>query len=172
MTTGKFSSYRRPITVLLIAVTIIASLIAGPGCDGSQPIEISLPEPDIQEPASQIYIGGAVNNPGFYPLMGGDSIDALIRAAGGTSDGADPNRLKLLISGAGEEEQPQKIDLNRAQAWLLEALPGIGEVRAQDIISYREQNGLFRNINELLLVEGIGPATYEKIKDLVTVADY
>jgi competence protein ComEA len=131
-----------------------------------------MPEPDIQEQASLIYIGGAVTNSGFYPLMGRDSIEALIQAAGGTTDGADLSQLKLHISGAGDEEQPQKIDLNHAQAWLLEALPGIGEVRAQDIINYREQNGLFRNINELLKVPGIGPATYEKIKDLVTVADY
>lgn len=171
MTRGKFSNYRRPVTILLIAVTIIGSLVAGPGCGGNRPIEISLSEPPVQQ-ASQIYIGGAVNNPGFYPLMGGDSIEAIIQAAGGTSDGADLSRLKLHISGTGEEEQPQKIDLNRAQAWLLEALPGIGEVRARDIISYREQNGPFRNINELLLVKGIGPTTYEQIKDLVTVADY
>jgi competence protein ComEA len=169
MTTGKFSSYRRLITVLLIAVTIIASLIAGQGCGGSRPIEISLSPPDIQQ-AGQIYIGGAVNNPGFYQLAPGDSIESLIRAAGGTSDGADPNQIKLLISEAGVEERPQKIDLNRADSWLLEALPGIGEVRAGDIISYREQNGLFRNINELLKVKGIGPATFEQIKDLVTVA--
>ncbi len=172
MTTDKSSSYRRPITVLLIAVIIIGSLTAGQGCGGSRPIEISLSPPDIQEPAGQIYIGGAINNPGFYPLMSGDSIEALIQAAGGTSDGADPNQIKLLISGAGVEERPQKIDLNRADSWLLEALPGIGKVRAQDIIDYRHQNGPFRNINELLLVKGIGPATYEQIKDLVTVADY
>ncbi len=171
MTTSKFSSYQRLITILLIAITIIGSLLAGQGC-GSQPIEISMPEPDIQEQASLIYIGGAVTNPGFDPLRGGDSIEALIQAAGGTTDGADLSRLKLHISGAGDEEQPQKIDLNRAQAWLLEALPEIGEVRAQDIINYRDQNGPFGNINELLKVKGIGQATYEKIKDLVTVADY
>ena len=67
--------------------------------------------------------------------------------------------------------QPQKINLNRAEAWLLEALPEIGESRAQAIIDYREQNGPFHNINELIKVEGIGTATYEKIKDRITVAD-
>ncbi len=155
---------------LLAAIAIaIFSLAALVGCGGTPPIEISLSEPSGQS-ASLIYIDGAVNNPGLYPLMGGDSIATLIHAAGGITGSADPNRLELHIPQAAEREEPQKIDLNRADSWLLEALPGIGEVRARDIISYREQNGPFRNINELLKVPGIGPATFEKIKDLVTVA--
>lgn len=154
---------------LLAAIAIaIFSLTALAGCGGTPPIEISLSEPSSQS-ASLIYIDGAVNNPGLYPLTGQDSIDTLIQAAGGMADGNDASRLELHISQAAEMEEPQKIDLNRAGSWLLEALPGIGEVRAGDIISYREQNGLFRNINELLKVPGIGPATFEKIKDLVTV---
>ncbi len=154
----------------LLATIAIAvfSLLALAGCGGTPPIEISLSEPSGQS-ASLIYIGGAVNNPGLYPLTGQDSIDTLIHAAGGMADGNDASRLDLHIPPAAEMEEPQKIDLNRADSWLLEALPGIGEVRAGDIISYREQNGLFRNINELLKVPGIGPGTFEKIKDLVTV---
>ena len=68
-------------------------------------------------------------------------------------------------------EQPQKIDINRAEAWLLEALPGIGESKAQAIIAYRQQNGGFGHIIEITNVEGIGPAIYEDIKDLITVGD-
>jgi competence protein ComEA len=70
-----------------------------------------------------------------------------------------------------EGESEQKVDINRAEAWLLQALPGIGEVRARAIVDYRQQNGSFRNINELLEVEGIGMDTYEKIKPLITVAE-
>ena len=69
------------------------------------------------------------------------------------------------------EDQPQKIDLNRAEAWLLEALPGIGESKAQAIIAYRQQNGGFGHIAEITNVEGIGPAIYEQIKELITVGD-
>lgn len=69
------------------------------------------------------------------------------------------------------EEQPQKIDINRAEAWLLEALPGIGESKAQAIIAYRQQNGGFKHITEITLVDGIGPAIYEDIKELITVGD-
>jgi len=141
-----------------------------PRYSGSQPIEISASKPPSQEQPDKIYIGGAVNNPGFYPLKAGDSIAALIQAAGGITS-ADLSGLKLYISEVGEEEEPQKINLNRAEVWLLEALPGIGETRAKAIIAYRHQNGPFQNINELIKVEGIGTATYEQIKDLITVAN-
>jgi len=70
-----------------------------------------------------------------------------------------------------QEEAPQKIDINRAEAWLLEALPGIGPSKAQAIIAYRQQNGGFKHIIEITEVEGIGPAIYEEIKGLITAGD-
>jgi len=124
-----------------------------------------------QQVQGEIYIGGAVNSPGFYPLTAGDSMEGLIQAAGGTTSSANLSRLKLYIPEVGEEEQPQKINLNRAEVWLLEALPGIGETLAQRIIDYRQQNGPFNNIKELMKVAGIGTTTYEQIKHLITVAD-
>ena len=168
MTTSKFNKYGTLITILLVAIIAISSIVACSRYSRSQLVEISTPS--VQELQGEIYIGGAVTNPGFYPLKAGDTIEALIQAAGGTTN-ADLSWLKLYFSQTGEEEQSQKIDLNRAEAWLLEALEGIGETRAQAIIDYREQNGLFNNINELTKVKGIGATTYEKIKHLITVAD-
>ncbi len=170
MIASKFSKHQGLIAILLVAIITIGSVVAGLGCGRGQPIEISISEPVTQVPVSQIYIGGAVANPGFYPLRAGDSLEALIQVAGGLTGSADLNRLELYIPRAGEKESPQKIDINRAPAWLLEALPGIGEVRAEDILSYRNLNGPFSNTNELLKIQGIGTATYEAIKDLITVA--
>jgi competence protein ComEA len=118
-----------------------------------------------------MYIGGAVYAPGWYPLQPGDSIEALIRAAGGNTNSANLSGLELYIPLAGGKEGPQKIDINRAEAWLLEALPGIGETLAQRIIDYRQQNGPFNNTADLLKVPGIGTTTYDRIKDLITVGD-
>lgn len=70
-----------------------------------------------------------------------------------------------------EEQQPQKININRAEVWLLMALPGIGETLAQRIVDYRQQNGPFRHTNELTRVAGIGTATCERIKHLISVSD-
>ncbi len=93
------------------------------------------------------------------------------QAAGGTSSGADLTQMRLYIPAAGEAAKPQKVDLNRAGAWLLEGLPEIGEVTAKRIVAYREQNGPFRSLNDLLRVEGIGQTTLTKIKDLITVSE-
>ena len=169
MTTSQPNKRWVLIIILLVAIIVVGSVVAGSRYSRSQPIEISiLPSQELQ---GEIYIGGAVRNPGFYPLKAGDTLEALIQVAGGTTSRAGPFNLKLYTPQAGEEIQPQKINLNRAEAWLLEALPGIGETRAQAIIDYRNQNGAFRNINELLKVKGIGVTTYEQIKHLITVAD-
>jgi competence protein ComEA len=155
--------------ILLVAVIIIGGTLAWSRYSPAHSIEIFLPS--IPELEGEIYLGGAVSNPGYYPLTSEDSIEALIQAAGGTTDNADLAQLKLYIPSAGEEEEPQRIDLNRAESWLLEALPGIGETLAQRIINYRQQNGGFHNINEITKVAGIGTSTYEQIKGLITVAD-
>jgi competence protein ComEA len=155
--------------VFLIAVIIIGGIIVWQRYSPPQPIEISmLPSPEFR---GEVYIGGAVSSPGFYPLESGDNIDTLIQAAGGTTNNADLTGIEIYIPTAGEEEQPQKIDINRAEVWLLEALPGIGESKAQAIIDYRQQNGTFHNTAEITKVQGIGPAIYKEIKDLITAAD-
>ena len=171
MTASKLSRFWTLITILLIAIIIIGGLVAWSRYRPSQPIEISIAP--HQEPQENIYISGAVTNPGLYPLEANDTIEALIQAAGGTTASADLSGLELRIHipEVGEEQQPQRIDINQAEAWLLEALPQIGPTLAQRIVDYREQNGPFLNTYELTNVEGIGPTTYERIKHLITVAD-
>ena len=163
------NKYWAVIIIFLVVIIIIGSIVAWSRYSPSQPIEVSIPQ--AQELQGEIYIGGAVTNPGFYPLRTGDSIETLTQAAVGTTSSAELSRLRLYIPVVGEEEQPQKINLNQAEVWLLKALPGIGEILAQRIVDYRHQNGPFHNINELTKVKGIGVITYEKIKHLITVAD-
>ena len=62
-----------------------------------------------------------------------------------------------------------KISLNSASIDELMTLDGIGEKKAQAIIEYRNKNGGFKSIEEILEVDGIGSATYEKIKDRLTI---
>ena len=154
MTAGRLNWFWVLSIVFLVAITIAGGLIAWSRYRPSQPIEITMsPEQEIQ---GTVYISGAVANPGLYSLKPGDTIETLIQAAGGTTTNANLNGLKLYIPDVEEEQAPQKIDINRAEAWLLEALPGVGPAKAQAIVDYREQNGPFLNINELTKVEGIG----------------
>jgi competence protein ComEA len=60
------------------------------------------------------------------------------------------------------------ININTATQAELESLPGIGPALAQQIIAYRKANGPFATIEDIIDVPGIGPKTFEKIKDLIT----
>ena len=66
---------------------------------------------------------------------------------------------KLPLAAAGN-----KLDINQATAEQLDALPGIGAVKAQTIVSDREKNGLFHSVDDLLRVKGIGPKLLSKMK--------
>ncbi|GAI89624.1 unnamed protein product, partial [marine sediment metagenome] len=103
MATSKFGKYWTPLIILLIAAITVGGIVTWSRYRGSQPTEISISTPPSQEQLSEIYIGGAVNNPGFYPLTAGDTIEALAQAAGGTTS-ADLGRLELYIPTLGEEE--------------------------------------------------------------------
>ncbi len=70
---------------------------------------------------------------------------------------------------AGRTATIDRVNLNTATQTELENLPGIGPVLARRIIDYREQEGGFKKTEDLVLVYGIGPKTYESLKNRVTV---
>jgi competence protein ComEA len=153
-----------------LAITIVgSSLIVWTRCQPGALLEISLPQDS--EFNSDILVSGAVTNPGYYPFTDSDSISALLRAAGGTPVSVDLTAFELYVFEAGAEPGPQKVNINRAEAWLLDALPNIGPTKAQAIVDYRQENGPFRSIDEITGVDGIGTSIYEQIKDLITVSE-
>jgi competence protein ComEA len=158
------------VTVFLLVAAIAGGVMLAVQRSRSQPVEIVLSQTEPPEQSGELYIGGAVANPGIYLWQEGDTIQALFLDAGVEPD-ADLSHIEIYVPREGEEQSPQKIDINRAEPWLLEALPGIGEVLAQRIVDYRSEHGPFRTIEDLLKVSDIGPATFEKIKDYITVSD-
>jgi len=160
---------------LIIVAFLLVSLIAGGIIltirqSSHKPVEISLSRVAPLQYDGDIFIGGAVANPGLYPLRQGDTIESLIQTAGLVPD-ADTGKIEIYVPKTGELSKPQRIDLNRADVWLLDALPGIGAGRAQAIVDYRSQNGSFRRVEDLLNVEGIGESTLGKMRDFITVED-
>ena len=178
----------------LIAGVGIALFLAGGGYWlASRPnpsdIEIFISTP---EPAGPVvaHIDGEVRSPGVYTLEPGARVEDGIVAAGGVTEKADLrslNRAALLQDGqrisipaiesgnestAGPEGTTEQtntgpVDLNTADLAALQTLPGIGEVKAQAIIDWRDQNGLFTSVDDLLSVAGIGPVTVEALRPLV-----
>lgn len=160
---------------LIIIAFLLVSLIAGGIVlaikqSRHKPVEIALSQTAPIQYKGEVYISGAVANPGFYPLSEEDTLETLAQAAGFTLD-ADTSKIKIYVPKANEIAQPQRINLNRSEAWLLDALPGIGPDRAQAIVDYRNQNGPFRKIEDLLKVESIGESTLDRIRDLITIED-
>ncbi len=176
------------ILVGLLATGLIL-LVSSP--QRGEPIQL----PPVPTPAPIIVdISGAVNHPGVYELPIGSRVQDAIEAAGGLQPEAFTESLnlaaplydgsKVLIpvlpqvveqpdeGGTPLESQPQTIfpiNINTATLEQLIELPGIGEVKAQAIIDYRNANGPFTNPEQIMNVRGIGQATYEAIKDLITV---
>jgi competence protein ComEA len=167
--------YRTHSIALLVIIIVIGGavfLYRQTSLPHSTEIVISSPSPEIT-----VYVEGEVACPGVYTLTDGGLIEDAIQAAGGFTPDADQGTVNLAASlRDGNQihvyavgDAPQKVNINTAEAWLLEALPGIGEVLAQRIIDYRSVNGPFQQIDDLARVDGIGPATFEDLKDKVKV---
>lgn len=67
------------------------------------------------------------------------------------------------------QENGEKVNLNTADVAGLQKLTGIGEKKAEQIIAYREQNGAFKKVEDLMQVSGIGEKTFASLKDQLTV---
>ena len=134
-----------------------------------------------------VSVAGEVPRPGLYHLPPGSRIDDAVRAAGGPNEEADVHRLNLaarladgqqivvprkieaLGAGAAPPVLPTLVNINVATIPELDRLPGVGPVIAQRIVAYREQHGPFTRIEQLREAKLVNAATFEKIKDLVTV---
>jgi competence protein ComEA len=135
-------------------------------------------------------VAGWVRRPGVYEFTEGSRVIDAIEAAGGARPGALLQSLNLaapLVDGTQvlvpKEGQPPPtgtgaatggdggalVNVNTATNAELETLPGIGEVIAQAIVDHRTENGPFASVDQLVDVTGIGDATLENIRDLVTV---
>lgn len=138
-----------------------------------------------------VEIKGEVNKPDVYEIDDGSIIRDLINIAGGLTENANieginrAEKLKdnqLIVIPDNESAKEVKtisngdttssegiININSASLIDLQKINGIGEVKAQGIIDYREKNGRFKSIEDIKNVEGIGAKTFEKIKDKISI---
>lgn len=142
----------------------------------------------------QVYVCGEVAAPGVYQLKDGMRICDAVEAAGGltkaasreywnlaeklsdgqmiyfpTEEEARERKASAEAAGATVEESDGRIDINTADAAQLVTIPGIGETRAAAILAYREKNGPFAKVEDIMQVSGIKSALFEKMKDYITI---
>jgi len=116
----------------------------------------------------RVAVSGDVEHPGLYTVDSDTDLADLLALAGAGID-APSMTLAVTIDPSPTTPPTQKVDINRAEAWLLEALPGIGPDRAQAIVAFRLEHGDFTHTEELMLVPGIGSTIFESLKDRITV---
>ncbi len=116
---------------------------------------------DAQKEA--INLAERVKDEGHYNIPGLGETPSADFTAGSQGNQAPGTVTRGLCGGL--------IDLNTASVALLETLPNIGPVRAAAVVSYREENGDFQSVEDITNVSGIGPATYEAIRQLATACD-
>ena len=139
----------------------------------------------ISTSSINVEIDGAVVNPGTYTLAYDSTLEDLINQAGGLLSTADESCFDLNLevkdyelfyipyqAGFQEECVPvteEKVNINKATIEELSSINGISETLASKIVEYRETNGDFKSLEEIMNVSGIGTKTYEKIRDFISL---
>ncbi len=120
-------------------------------------------------------IAGEVKKPGIYELALNATLADLINIAGGLSDEASEtipfNQViyhedYIVIP---KLEELALVSINQANVEQFDTLPGIGPAIAQRIIDYRNANGTFKSLDDIMLVKGIKDKLYAKIKDYISL---
>jgi len=179
----------------LVAFGLLCGLLASGGITlislPSRGITIDLPE-SPPEFGIDVDVSGAIAQPGVVLLPAGSRIEDAIAAAGGALPEAYLETLNLVapLQNGSKVLVPQKpssdpvtlnnqisadseitslVNINTADQKTMVSLPGIGESKANAIITYRTENGPFTSLEQIQEVSGIGPIIFENIKDLITI---
>lgn len=141
------------------------------------------------EQYTMVDVKGEVNQPGVFEIAPDARVNDVIALAGGFTEDADElhvnkaqkvhdemviyvpkiNEIESVPDQVGATSKNQAVRLNYATKEEIVELPGIGPSKADAIISYREENGLFTSVDDILNVSGIGEKTLENLKEFIQV---
>ncbi|GAA3393753.1 ComEA family DNA-binding protein [Cryptosporangium minutisporangium] len=186
------------LAVVAVLVALVAGVAAWRARPEAEPVvtasivDAPSTSPSASPAEAVVAVSGRVRRPGLVRLPAGSRVADALAAAGGALPGADLSTLNLarkVVDGeliavgvpapagpvaggppaAGAPAPGTPLDLNTATAEQLDALPGVGPVLAERIVTYRTDHGGFRSVDELRQVEGIGDTRFEKLRELVRV---
>lgn len=180
------------VVLAALAVTVGIGVVRARGSGAEESVTIAPADAGHTSAAAgklYVHVSGAVRAPGLYVLPQGSRVVDAVAAAGGFSHDAARDGVNLARAVADGEQLavPRKgeavpdagaaaggktggkVDLNTADEAALDTLPRIGPATAKRIIAWREQNGPFTSVEDLLAVPGIGEKMLETLRDLVTV---
>lgn len=173
------------LVLLALGVTVLVGIVRGGGAGEVVPLPADTGMPTPRSAMAYVHVAGAVARPGLYAVPSGARVVDAVAAAGGfTPDAAqaavnlartvqDGEQLLVPVVGAspvpGSSLQDGRVNVNTADATALDTLPGIGPAIAERIVSWREKNGPFASVDDLLSVPGIGERMLATLRELVSV---
>ena len=173
---------------IVSSVTLVGLFLIGTLSDDTPPLKP--PPPPVKK--ISVYVSGQVKNVSVVELEDNGNLRAVdaVNLAGGLTEFADTEAINLaeaISDGqhihiptkevflqpstknfSSAQDSGDKININTADVDKLSTLKGVGPATAQKIIDYREENGPFKNIDELKNVRGIGQKKFDSIKDKIT----
>jgi competence protein ComEA len=178
-------SARNWIAVVVLAVTAVVGW-AWYGNTAPEPAPLLVETADtLTQDTITVHVSGQVVAPGLVVVADSARLADAIAAAGGTTRRADLERVNLaaplqdgqqvVIPGIGENAAGVAmatdglIHINSASVSQMEQLPGVGPVLAERIVAFREENGPFSTVEDLLDVAGIGEAKLDALRDMVAL---
>ena len=174
--------------VQLLTAAIVVAVAGGAGVWFGRPAQ---PPPDLPKNGTSevvptdlitVHAAGEVARPGLVEVAVGARVADVIEAAGGFGPEADRTSLNLaapVVDGQQVVVHPKrlptsergdgKVVVNQADGQELEAIPGVGAVLAGRIVTYRDANGPFAVVEDLLSVPGIGEGKLAAMRDYIQV---
>ena len=176
--------------VIIILIVSVFGFIFIPNNEKEVVTFNPIPTSQQQEEIKYMYVDikGEIMNPGVYKIKESTRLFQLIILAGGVTNEADELGYNLstklkdeqiiyipsindelsIITEIEENSNNESVNINLASLEQLDTLPGIGPSTARSIIEYREENGYFETIDDLINVPGIGEATLNEIREFIT----
>ena len=173
------------IVLAIAAVTVVIGIVRT-GTSAPAVETVSFTAVDEAPAELYVHVAGEVRKPGLYRLRADARVVDAIAAAQGLTDDADSTAInlartltdgeQLLVPAIGAEpvtgsgtDSSGKVNINTADATALEALPRVGPAIAARIVAWRQENGRFSSVDDLLSISGIGEKMLADLRDLVTV---
>jgi len=190
--------WQQTLTGFLLGLVVVGAILLVVSPQRGQPMVLVThtpnltPAPTFTPKLIRVHVTGLVNMPGVYTLPETARLEDAIQAAGGLLEEADPQSLNLaaaLVDGQRLTIPPAQdvplttddrelsietsplVNINTASFTELDSLPGIGEVKARAILDYRQKNGLFTALEDLMKVEGISQSLFEKLEGFITLGE-
>ncbi len=180
--------FKTIIVVLVITViTLVALAVVDNFANNVTPVTSSQKQSSKTSTDLEVTISGEITHEGTYLLSQDSTLEDLITSAGGVTSNADPKAYNVEISledgwecyiaplfdngNTCSADPISKKCINSATAEELKTLSCFSSTVANNIVTYRTDNGSFNRLEEIKNVSGIGPATWEKCKKYITLTE-